>query len=297
MAFWPSLLLNEESERDIPHSGDGADSVVGVANRVSSSCRKHTFSRVPSLHGRYPASPLLWTPPTPVWTGPALCLPQVRGGHHPRPYGPLRFLDRPLRTRRPLSPRQARQTLVLVVHLPATGFTTLWRVGHLHTCNEAETGSLSLRLMRPFLGASTTGLLPPPPDSLHGERASSTVTTFQVTRSVRLGLTHQSTQRKEEDGDRASYCPKSWPICENRRNLSSVSGHRLRCWTAGDAPGPELPYLHGDWSVPCIPGPIFSYSLRLTFTLVSTLTGPSRSVFPLRIRFDRSTHTRGGTRN
>ena len=39
---------------------------------------------------------------------------------------------------------------------------------------------------------ASTGQLPfPPPGLLHGERAISMVNTFQFTRSVRLGLTHQ----------------------------------------------------------------------------------------------------------
>jgi hypothetical protein len=67
----------------------------------------------------------------------------------------------PFGTRRPLSPRKTRWTPMLVVHPPATGFTTLRRAGRLHLlCNEAETGSLALRLMPSTFGASALGLRP-----------------------------------------------------------------------------------------------------------------------------------------
>ena len=62
------------------------------ANRFSSSRHKHTQSRAPSLHGNYPASTLLWAPPTPAVPDSWLCLPMNRWGHHPRYDGPLRFL-------------------------------------------------------------------------------------------------------------------------------------------------------------------------------------------------------------
>ncbi len=48
---------------------------------------------------------------------------------------------------------------MLVASPSVAGFTTSGGLAILHLCNEAESGSLSLRLMRSALGASTTGLL------------------------------------------------------------------------------------------------------------------------------------------
>ena len=67
---------------------------------------------------------------------------------------------RPIHTRRPLSPREARQVHMLITSLTAAGFTFSGRLATLHWCNEAETGSLALRLMRSAHGASAKGLLP-----------------------------------------------------------------------------------------------------------------------------------------
>jgi hypothetical protein len=81
---------------------------------------------------------------------------------------------------------------MLVATLVVAGFTTLRRAGHLHKCNEAMLGLLSLRLTHSRVGASTDGLLHTPPELLFDERAIAKVTTFQVTRSARLVLAHQT---------------------------------------------------------------------------------------------------------
>ena len=47
-------------------------------------------------------------------------------------------------------------------------------------CNEAETGSLALWLMRARRRASHEGLLPRPPALLHGPRALTMFSTFQL---------------------------------------------------------------------------------------------------------------------
>ena len=125
--------------------------------------------------------------------------PDGVGGPRPcHPVGPLRFLDGPVHTRRPLPPREADKVHALVASLAVAGFTTLWRAGHLLLRNEAETGSLALRLARSLPGASTPGLRPTPPESLSAERAICRVTSFQVTRSARLLLTLQ--RRGERPG-------------------------------------------------------------------------------------------------
>ncbi len=147
--------------------------------------------------------------------------PEGVGGPRPgHPDGPLRFLDGPLRTRRPLSPREAGKVHALVASLAVTGFTTLWRAGHLRLRNEAESGSLALRLARSLPGASTTGLRPTPPRSLSAERAICRVTSFQVTRSARLFLTLQ--RRKESDGPHPPFLlfPMAAPIGRSPKNCA-----------------------------------------------------------------------------
>jgi hypothetical protein len=80
---------------------------------------------------------------------------------------------------------------LLVATLAVAGFTTLWRAGHLHKRNEADSGSLALRLTRSLAGASTAGSLPTPPGRLPAERAIRKATSFQVAGSARLILTLQ----------------------------------------------------------------------------------------------------------
>ncbi len=70
-------------------------------------------------------------------------------------------------------------------------FRHLRRVDHYHWFNEAETGSLTLRLTSSPSRAPTTRLPASPPSRLHGERASAMVSTFQLTRSTRLSLAHR----------------------------------------------------------------------------------------------------------
>jgi len=64
----------------------------------------------------------------------------------PHPAGPPRFLDQSVSTRRPLSPREARQLHASVTSLPALGFAYPGRMATSTKFNEAETGSLALRL-------------------------------------------------------------------------------------------------------------------------------------------------------
>jgi len=80
-----------------------------------------------------------------------------------RPDGPPRFLDRPVRTRRPLSPRGLRWVHAPVASPPIAGFRRPVSLAIPHLCNEAESGSLALRLMHSSHGASTLGLLLTPP--------------------------------------------------------------------------------------------------------------------------------------
>jgi len=63
--------------------------------------------------------------------------------------------------------------------------------GHDHLCNEAESGSLTLRLTPSPHRASTAGSPRQPPARLHGQQAITMVNTFQQTRSARLSLAHR----------------------------------------------------------------------------------------------------------
>jgi hypothetical protein len=129
--------------------------------------------------------------------------------------------------RRPLPPREAGKVHLLVASLAVAGFTTLWRVGHLHKRNEADSGSLALRLTRSLAGASTPGLLPSPPGPLPAERAIRKATSFQATRSARLILALQ--RRKDRQG-----------LTRSRPGLLSALGARQSLFRpkAGLGPSP-----------------------------------------------------------
>ena len=67
-------------------------------------------------------------------------------------------------------------------------------------CNEAESGSLALRLTPSPSEASSAGHSDDSLGQLHGERAITMVSTFQLTRPTRLSLTHQEdTERTEKE--------------------------------------------------------------------------------------------------
>jgi hypothetical protein len=179
----------------MPHSGDAASAVVGGANRFSSSCRKHTFSRAPSLHGHYPASPLLWAPPTPGRAMPVLCLPPVTLGPSPPP---SRASQVPRQTcphaPSPLTPESP-------VYTHARYSYTGNRLRPIREVGRFHLGVTRPKRVRLRYGSCVrrSGLRPwdyshQPPDCLHGERASTMATTFQVARSVRLSLTHRMTR-------------------------------------------------------------------------------------------------------
>jgi len=92
-----------------------------------------------------------------------------------------------------------------------------WRVGRSHWFNEAESGSLALRLTSSPQRASTIGSPRAPPLRLHAARAINMVSTFQLTRSARLRLAHQREQRPETTSSAASVsfvlsCSDSVPV-------------------------------------------------------------------------------------
>jgi hypothetical protein len=96
-----------------------AFSVMAVfCNRASGVLVPHAAGRGPSLHRHYPASPLPRPLPTPIHRSRSgYAFPDHRGAL-PRRDGSLRFLDRPLDTRRPLSPRWTERLHVPVPSSP-----------------------------------------------------------------------------------------------------------------------------------------------------------------------------------
>ena len=104
--------------------------------------------------------------------------------------GSLRFLIDLSTARRPQPPRGARPLHLLVASRYDAGFTS-GRLATPNLRNEAETGSLALRLTSSPSGASAPRITPCTPGQLHGERAISMSSSFQLTRTIRLRLTHQ----------------------------------------------------------------------------------------------------------
>ena len=133
----------------------------------------------------------------------------------PRPVGFPLMCGRPLEgasqvpddsvgIRRPLSPRRARPLHVFVASRPMTGFTPPGELATLDCVTRPNTGSrsricdIALRLTPLPSEAPTAGSPRQPLGQLHGERTSTMVSSFQLTRTVKLRLTHQehAVQRK-----------------------------------------------------------------------------------------------------
>jgi hypothetical protein len=90
--------------------------------------------------------------------------------------------------RRPLSPPTPGSPSAAFARCFADGvrFQLIWKADHYQKRNEAETGSLALRLTSSPSRAPTARLPVPPPSRLHVERAIAMVSTFQLTRSTGL---------------------------------------------------------------------------------------------------------------
>jgi len=72
------------------------------------------------------------------------------------------------------------------------GFIQIRRTGHFHWRNEAESGSLALRLMRLPCKASPTRITPRQRSlGYFDERVISKISSFQLTRLARLCLAHR----------------------------------------------------------------------------------------------------------
>jgi hypothetical protein len=80
---------------------------------------------------------------------------------------------------------------MLVASRTMAGFTQSGGLATLELRNEAESGSLALRLTPLLQQASTVRSPQPPLPPLHGERAIPMFSTFQLKRTIRLSLTHQ----------------------------------------------------------------------------------------------------------
>ena len=146
-----------------------------------------------------------------------LCLPPRRWDllwlSHPA--GSPRFLDRSVHARCPLPPRKARRLLAPVTSPPVSGFTFFGRLAAFTFPNEAELGSLALRLACLPHEASLGRLLGSAPVWLPVERVILRVTSSQITRSARLILAHQS-GRHESLADRTLagfMSPRTGLIC------------------------------------------------------------------------------------
>ncbi len=173
-------------------SGLTGVSVVGqLTKRSSLHLTRRVQGKAPSLHGNYPASPLLWASPTPA-PAPARFIYSPAGSvsNHRRSGSP-RFLGRSFRTRHPQPPRQARRLLVPVSSSPAAGFATVGRLAALRL-NLTRPNRVHLRYGSRVrsAGLRRRGSLLTPPASLPVERAIDRTASSQAARSTRLGLAH-----------------------------------------------------------------------------------------------------------
>jgi hypothetical protein len=171
-----------------------------------------------------------------IGPSPGLCLSLGRWGWWPRPTGSPRFLDRSVRARCPLSPRRVRQVLALVASPPMAGFSLFGSLATVIWCNEAEPGSLALRLARWPPEASPAGSLRRALGWLLVERAINKVNTSQLTRSARLGLALRNTRTTRKMMER-------WREREMERE--PVAGSPLRPLS----PALSLPLVSWVWRV------------------------------------------------
>ena len=114
--------------------------------------------------------------------------------------GSLRFLVDLSTPAVPYHPEEPDRCMNSLLHgrFQASPFPGGWP---LPLCVTRPKGSLALRLTSLRSQAPTNGLPRSPPSRLHGERASAMASTFQLTRSTKLRLTHRKA-RKGEHGNR-----------------------------------------------------------------------------------------------
>src|SRR6266446_4500489 len=150
-----------------------------------------------------------------------LCIPARRRTHRPSSCaGSPRFLSRSVPTRCLLPPRKARWLHLPVASPPVSGFNISERLATFTLRNEAEPSSLALRLAGSPPEASPDGSLHRTLGWLSVERAIDRVTSFQITRTARLGLAHQ--RRRENASERV-------PMAEDQSPSAVMSGfHAFR---------------------------------------------------------------------
>jgi hypothetical protein len=170
----------------------GRVSVGGLSSkRNSHPLIQHVGVPAPSLHGRYPL-PRYYEPVRfPTRPSGGYGFPPDVGSR--RLAGSPRFLDRSVLTRRLLPPRKVRRVLLPVASPSMSGFTTVWRAGHLPWHNGAESSSLALRLASsPQQGFARADCSPLALAGLLVERVIYKVNSSQFTRSARLILALQT---------------------------------------------------------------------------------------------------------
>jgi len=160
--------------------GETGSSVVGPSPKRHSCRLTDTCLRsAPSLHGRYP-------------------LPRYYGLSDARKkkIAGLPGSSTDLSTRAvPNDPGKSDGCFLPLLSPSMTGFIHIRRTGHFHWRNEAESGSLTLRLMRSPCKASPTRITPRQRSlGYFDERVISKISSFQLTRSARLRLAHRMTR-------------------------------------------------------------------------------------------------------
>ena len=212
---------------------------------------KHTFGRVPSLH---PALPGFIATTNPSDSRPshglviysqAALIAGLRAVD--RPDGSLRFLIALSASAAPFHPGEPDRCSCSLLH-GRWQASPILEVGHSQLRNEAETGSLALRLTPLPSEASNCGLLRGPLGQLHGERTTSMVSTFQLTRTIRLRLTHQIRGKRissqliplqtPEPTEILVFGTLSSRICVHQRSSAVLSMRRRK--NRGDSHGSRL---------------------------------------------------------
>ena len=158
---------------------------------------------------------------------PSLCDLRTRGNS--RPDQVSQVPDVSVDARCPQPPRRVRP-LVFVVTRSMAGFTLSGRLATLaFVTRPNQVHTFVLRLTSSLLQASHTGSLLSTLKSLHGERITTMISSFQLIRNVKLRLTHQSalrTPRKKERNpgqSRFSTRPNSFSGLLSALRVLSVS--------------------------------------------------------------------------
>ena len=128
----------------------------------------------------------------------------------------------------PQSPREVvtLQLLVTSRHVLASPVSEGWPPRNSLT-RPNRVHAYALRLTPLHQEASTSELLLPPLPQLHGERALTMVSTFQLTRSARLGLAHQRKQRSQRK--QSSSLLSLWPPVHSSPVTLVVMTSAKRC--------------------------------------------------------------------